>query len=507
MDPLNLSIPRQHDYIDPTVEQNPVRLQDWLTNLPLMDVLETVRRVLGALEALNEQKLEADEQRFQLLEVYRATGQRLFVTLDPLNLRQLALTKAQRQEAIDGVARLFLGIGEGYKLIVSSLYRSSGSGQPPSLLGNAINRALEQLSYALLDSYRFYRPLEPVVMAEAHQLYRLARHYGFLNTGIEEADTAHPMISTAVLYHTAMLLSLTDPYRLAEGEVGLLFDILVQHADGCRIIPGNSWSGSGEGLFLIDLRTAEPPVPCTRLTPPVDAREPYLLDATATLAAIRERLAQTPARVRLQSPEAMVLRRLLPEVSGTEKRREPRHADGRQARLLPGLENIHSWLLHVARETPATTHPPEPSPCKVLDASNSGMKLAWQGGGAGDARVGDLLGILEAEGRQQSLRLVLIRSIRVYREGGMEVGVQLMHGGLGAVTCCVPDEPDRERARALFMSASEAEQCAATLITAKGLYTEGRRLLVDVDGREIRVRAGCRVFDSPVIDRFEFAAE
>jgi hypothetical protein len=472
MDPLNLSIPRQHDYIDPTVEQNPVRLQDWLTNLPLMDVLETVRRVLGALEALNEQKLEADEQRFQLLEVYRATGQRLFVTLDPLNLRQLALTKAQRQEAIDGVARLFLGIGEGYKLIVSSLHRSSGSGQPPSLLGNAINRALEQLSYALLDSYRFYRPLEPVVMAEAHQLYRLARHYGFLNTGIEEAESAHPLISTAVLYHTAMLLSLTDPYRLAEGEVGLLFDILVQHADGCRIIPGNSWSGSGEGLFLIDLRTAEPPVPCTRLTPPVDAREPYLLDATATLAAIRERLAQTPA-----------------------------------SRLLPGLENIHSWLLHVARETPATTHPPEPSPCKVLDASNSGMKLAWQGGGAGDARVGDLLGILEAEGRQQSLRLVLIRSIRVYREGGMEVGVQLMHGGLGAVTCCVPDEPDRERARALFMSASEAEQCAATLITAKGLYTEGRRLLVDVDGREIRVRAGCRVFDSPVIDRFEFAAE
>jgi hypothetical protein len=135
------------------------------------------------------------------------------------------------------------------------------------------------------------------------------------------------------------------------------------------------------------------------------------------------------------------------------------------------------------------------------------MKLAWQEGGAGDARVGDLLGIVEVEGRQQSLRLALIRSIRVYREGGMETGVQLMHGGLGAVSCCVPDEPDAVAVHALFLPASEEDQFAATLITAKGLYAEGRRLLIDVGGREVRVRAGRRVFDSPVFDRFEFSAE
>lgn len=505
MNPLNLSIPRQHDYLDPTVERDLARLQEWLTNLPLMDVVETVRLVLDALEALNEQKLAADEQRFQFMEVYRATGQRLFVTLDPLRLRQLALTKAQRQEAIDGVARLLLRIAEGYKLIVVSLYQSGG--QPPPLLGHAINRTLEQLSYALLDSYRFYRPLESFVMAEAHQLYRLARYYGFLNTLVEEDDATHPSFSTAVLYHTSMLLSLTDPHRLAEGEVGLLFDILMQHADRCRIIPGNSWSGGGEGLFLLDLCTAELPVPCTRLDPPVDVQEPYLLDATVALATIRERLAQTPASVRMQSPEAMVLRRLLPEASNAEKRREQRHTDGRWVKLLLGQENIHSYLLHAANKAPEDTRPPELSSCKVLDASNSGMKLAWQEGCIGDARVGDLLGIVEAEGRQQSLRLALIRSIRVYREGGMEAGVQIMHGGLGAVSCCVPDKPDKVAVRALFMPASETEQFAATLITAKGLYAEGCRLLIDVGGREVRVRAGRRVFDSPVFDRFEFAAE
>ncbi len=507
MDPLNLSVPSQHDYIDPTVERDVARLQEWLTNLPLMNVVETVRLVLGALEALNEQKLESHEQRFRYMEVYRATGQRLFVTLDPLHLRQLALTKAQRQQAIDGMARLFLRIAEGYKLIVVALYQSGSGAQTSPLPGLAINRALEQLCYSLLDSYRFFRPAEPFVMAEAHQLYRLARHYGFLNTGAGNADEVYPTFTTAALYHSSMLLSLTDPYSLAEGEAGLLFDILMQHADGCRIIPGNSWSGSGDGLFLIDLHSDGAPVPCTRLQPPVAVRAPYLLDATVALAAIRERLTQTPAKVRKQSPEAMVLRRLLPDASNAEKRGEPRTADGRRVRLLLGLEPVHAWLQQAAGKTPATLQPPELSPCQVLDASDNGMKLAWPEGSPGAARVGDLLGIVEAEGRQQSLRLALIRTLRVYREGGMEAGVQLMHGGLGAVSCCLPDEPDRVAEHALFMSASEDEQAAATLVATKGLYAEGCRLLIDVGGREVRVRAGRCVLDSPVFDRFEFAAE
>jgi len=506
MDPLNLSLPRQHDYIDPTVERDLRRLQEWLTNLPLMNVVETVRLVIGALESLNEQKLEADEQRFQFMEVYRATGQRLFVTLDPLHLRQLALTKTQRQEAIDGLARLFLMLADGYKLIVVSLYQSAGSAQPPPLLGLAINRALEQLTYALLDSYRFYRPAESFVMAEAHQLYRLARQYGFLSTGGGDEDEVHPTFTTAALYHTSMLLSLTDPYRLAEGEAGLLYEILMQHAGGCRIIPGNSWSGSGDGLFLIDLQSDCPPVPCSMLKPPVAVRGSYLLDATPALAEIRERLAQTPAKVRMQSPEAMVLRRLLPEGSGPEKRRESRKADGRRVKLLLGMEQIHACLLQAAGKQPAVTRQPEPLPCKVLDSSVSGMKLAWQEAAPGDARVGELLGILETSEQQQSLRLALVRSVKVHRESGMEAGVQLMPGDVGAVSCCLPDEPDRVAVRALFMSASEDGDVAATLVAPKAIYAEGRRLLIDVGGREVRVRAGRRVFDSPVFDRFEIAA-
>jgi hypothetical protein len=124
-----------------------------------------------------------------------------------------------------------------------------------------------------------------------------------------------------------------------------------------------------------------------------------------------------------------------------------------------------------------------------------------------DARVGDLLGIMEEQGVRQSLKLAMIRSIRVYREGGMEAGVQLMPGGLGPVTCHLTDQPDKVGVRALFMHADDSEQFTATLVAGKGLYKEGRRVTIDVGGREVKARAGRRVLDSPVFDRFEFSAE
>ncbi len=85
--------------------------------------------------------------------------------------------------------------------------------------------------------------------------------------------------------------------------------------------------------------------------------------------------------------------------------------------------------------------------------------------------------------------------------------MRLLPGGLGAVTCHVVDQPERGGVQALFMPASEDEQVAATLVAGKGLYAEGLSLLIDVGDREVRARAGRCVMESPVFDRFEFAAE
>ncbi len=509
MDLQSLSTPVQHHYNDPTVERDVERLRVWLTNLPLMDVVKTVRLVQGALDSLNEQKLEP-VKRYGLLEVFRDTVERLYVTVDPLYIRQLSLTKSQREHVTDGVEQLLLAMAGGYKILVKATYEPTARQPSADPFGLAINRAIEQLGYVLLDSYRYYRTVPESLFAELHQLYRCARYFGLLAVTAANED-AGQSLGIADSYHAIMLLSLTDPFRLAEGEVGLLYDILKQHAGRCRVTPGSHWSGDPDGLFLLDLSSDTPPRPYAQPGQQVaDAQEPYLLDAREALHAIRDRLEQTPAKVRMQSPEAVLLRHLLPGAAAAKQNRESRRADSRSTHLINGLNAIHACLLAsipagvTAAESAGEDTPVRPSPCRIVDTSENGMRLAWDEGQAGDARVGDLLGIVDDDHR---LQLVITRSVQIHREAGMELGVQKIHGSCGPVYCRAQADDEAEEIRALFITASEKEGVSATLMMAKGFYEAGRRLLINSFGREVRARAGRNVSDSPVFDRFEFAAD
>lgn len=499
---LNLSIPGQHDYNDPTVERDVERLRGWLTNLPLMDVAESVRLVLGGLQSLNEQKLETG-LRYRLLDVYRSTTHRLFVTMDPVHLRQLALSRPRREQAAKGVEQLLQAMAGGYKLIIHELSAAGDIEASREVFGLALNRCLEQLGNALLDSYRFYRAVQPGLFAELHQLYRLARHHGLLDVMTDDEDDAERQVSIAARYHAVLLLSLTDPFRLAEGEVSMLQDVLVQQASQCRVIPGTCRGDTGPGLFFVDLRGSAPPEICSRMDASFDAAEPYLLDAREALLAIRASLAKTPEKVREQSPEAIVLRRLLPEDAYARQRRESRHPDSRWVQLLHGLEHIHAWLARADGKVPGVVVD-EPSACRVVDTSEHGMGLAWEGGGTGDTRVGELLGVIEGD---MPPRMAIVRSVLVCPKGGMELGVELIPGSGAPVSCRPAGEADDKAVCALFMPASDDEQVGATIIAARGLYEPGRRLSIEVSGREVRARAGERVINGPVFERFEFSLD
>jgi hypothetical protein len=513
MNPESLRTPVQHNYNDPTVERDVERLRVWLTNLPLLDVVKTVRLVQGALDSLNEQKL-APGKRYQLLEVFRYTTGRLYVTVDPIYMRQLNLSKSQREHATAGIEQLLLAMAGGYKILVKALYEPASRGTSVELFGSAINRAIEQLGYVLVDNYRCYRAIPELLFAELHQLYRYARYFGLLAVTVadeDEGEGAGHSLGIAERYHAIMLLSLTDPFRLAEGEVGLLYDILKQHAGQCRVTPGRHWSGDPAGLFLLDLGSDAPPRLCAQPGQPVeDAQEPYLLDAREALNAIHKRLDQAPLKVRMQSPEAVLLRYLLPDEAVAEQNRESRRPASRTTSLVIGLNAIHAFLL-AAR--PGGKEPEEAASdggwdkllsCRIVDTSENGMRLVCDEGRTGDARVGDLLGVV---GIEQRLQLVIIRSVQIHRDAGMELGVQKIHGSCGPVYCRVQTDDEAEEIRALFIPASEADGVNATLVMAAGFYEAGRRLLINSFGRNVSARAGRNVTDSLVFDRFEFSAD
>lgn len=491
---LLLNLPDQHDLDDPSVERDPRRLRKALSELPVLNLEESLRRVLDTLEPLNEQKLEF-RQRLRLMDVYLPTAQRLYDTAEPLRLRQSPLTRRQRVEIVDAVERLCRGMADGFKRIVLEWHRAGVERRDQPRFAQVLRRTVRQLGCQLVHSYRFYRPLPPFLFLELNQLYRLARHLGLH----EAAPATEGVPHLAAHFQALSLLAACDPFHLAEGQVDAWYPVLLKYVPDCRLVPGNSWKGTPEGLFYLDLLGDSVPRPCVFLQPPVAGEDPHLLDARKALQAMHTALAALPADRRPRRAEAGILKSLLPEVRGEagEQRREPRRPDGRWMRILGGLEAIHAWLGQPSPDRSAV------SAWQVRDASDQGYRLACGDDVTAVLGAGELLCVLADSADDQARpHLALVRWVRNGRDGGSEIGVERLAGVPAPVRLQPDDEPGSDYP-ALFLSAPGQP---ARLVAPAGLYRPGRALTILAGERAVAARCADSVLDSPLLDCFEFTS-
>jgi len=497
---LLLTTPEQHDFQDPTLELDARRLHGWLSGMPAMNAGESARRILLALEPLNEQRLDA-ALRLQLLDVYRPFVQRLFDAVEPIRLRSQLLSRQQRQETVDDIERLCLAMANGYKLIVKGMYEAGRHKSDTIAFGRIVRAAARQLAAALLHSYRYHRPEPPFVFLELNQLYRLARHHGVHNyLDDSEIDST---VSLAVTYQAVCLLALVDPFAAEEGQADLYYRTLLQYAPKVRIVPGDSWQGVPEGLFFVDLMSDSRPCHCVFLDSPVQADDPYLIDARAALQLMHKTLVALSPERRRQRSEAAILRHLLPEVTPRDKRRSRRRLDSNWIDVVVGLETIYDWLLGFKRDAA-----PEPQRWAIRDRSEQGYRLGWSKSSANALQVGDLICVVgDGEAPDMPFRLMAIRWVRDGRDKGTELGVEAFEG----IPAPVVLEPDREgssrvRRNALFIPSSGEQGSAARLVAPAGIYAPGRPMLIHVGDREVEVVCATLVEQTQGFDCFEFTA-
>ncbi|MCO6414288.1 MAG: hypothetical protein J5I92_16235, partial [Thiogranum sp.] len=454
---LLLNTPEQHGFQDPTLELNEKRLAERLASLPVLDIGESLRIVLGDLEPLNEQQLDSGK-RLRLLGLYQRAARRLFETAAPAQLRQQPLSQQRRQDAVDGVERLCLGLANGYKIVIKEMYAAGAQTTDAALFGQVLRWGVIQLATALLHNYRYYRPEPPFVFLELNQLYRLARHYG-VHEKTHDDDASGIEASLASVYQAVCLLALTDPFSAEEGQADRSFTTLLHYAPRARIIPGNSWQDVPEGLFFLDLQSDSRPRHCVFLQAPVSADDPCILDARVALGDMHNTLAALPADKRKRRSEVAILRHLLPEVTGRDKRRNERRADGRWIDIVTGLEAVHEWLSRFQRG-----EQPRAMRWQVRDSSDSGYRLAWNESAATLLQVGDLVCIVADSTRARAtFRLMVVRWIRNERGEGTELGVELFEGVPGPVRL-VADEQPQQSCVALFLPSTGAPGSVARLV-------------------------------------------
>ncbi|MFQ5643206.1 MAG: hypothetical protein ACE5FQ_05840 [Thiogranum sp.] len=495
---LLLTTPEQHDFEDPTLELDEKRLKKWLASLPVLNAGDSLRRVLDALEPLNEQRLDADK-RLRLMAIYQATVKRLYDSAEPLRLRQQPLSQQQRQATVDNVERLCLATANGFKIAIKEIHAAGVQSRDSERFGRVLRWAVQQLAAALLHSYRFYRPEPPFVFLELNQLYRLARHHGVQdNTGAAQDGNASN--SLAAIYQAICLLSLTDPFSAGEGQVDRYFRSLLQFVPGTRIVPGNSWQGTPEGLFYIDLQSDCRPRHCVLLESPVAGDDPHILDARIPLQRMHRTLAALSADRRGKRIETSLLRALLPEVAPRDRRRSERRSAGHWIEVVVGLEAVCDYMTRCQRGEQA-----QATRWRVQDSSEQGYRLAWGESAASVLQVGDLVCVVaDSEEQKRTFRLLVVRWVCDERDKGTELGVEKLAGMPNPVRVEVSGESGSRQA--LFLSSTGARDSAARLVTPPEMYSENRSLLLHVGERAVPVCCTVRVEQGPGFDCFEFTS-
>ncbi len=448
MDFLLLTTPPQHAADNPAVERNGGRLKQWLAELPIMDVVETVRRLHAALAPFNELTLP-DAERFKLLEVYRQGLEEVFLIYDEQRLKVLSLPAGERQRLADDITGLYLELANGYKILVRNGFDECDDPARDAFLLQVIYRAMELISLALLYARRVDRPAPEPAWVELHQLYAFCEKHDALQKRVKAARHESMVPTVERVYTQALLMAVMDTRQLTGAELMEVFLLLEEYASFCAI-GREVLDKPRPGCFVIDLMADKPPlaIPSGKATKR-DWMKPRMLDILPVRNAIEAWLARHRLEDGAMQTQDLRPMRVLAGLLGSHwGRRGPRSAARRFVKVALGLKALEYFLSDPARLSQACS--PEVhggievlslesedevryqlGEWQMLDQSDTGCLLLGRVSAADEKPVvGSLLGVVGflPEAGRQRLSLGIVRWQGELSEGRSKLGVEIIEG-------------------------------------------------------------------------------
>ena len=521
-----LQIPQQHDYTNPAVELNHKRLAKWLKQLPLLNLVASMRELLGALEPANMQRMPA-KTRVRLLELYRQTVVSIFPATEDEALRRLPLTGAQREQVKEDMTRLCAALAAGYKILVNDGLQEQVDPRRQPILLLAAYRAVETGALTLLHAYRTYQPAPPFTYLDLHQLYRFAEQWGIVDSAVVYDREVVDPDGIGASYKRIMLLAVLDPLHLAAGTAVPLHAMLGPYAGHCRI--ETAASGRGDACsFLVDPDGDSPPVPSAKVSAGYPIEQPRFLQVRPAVEQARQRLSELYTHAdwaRTHGEEVRLLGLLAPELERDRRRQTPRKTVNRETRVALGIDAIHYYLSRGPRHLDELLKGAESGiqvddldseqearhtldPWMIINHSANGFLLTSRRNVQREVRVGEALAvILPGNGQQMPLlTLACARWLRNTTDRRVEIGVEVIPGNMAPVTCVPDDELNLKYGElaALLLSGVSSQNPPTTLITPKAIYGPNRPLSIQTGCESLRVRAAELIMDTAVFDRFTF---
>jgi hypothetical protein len=262
------------------------------------------------------------------------------------------------------------------------------------------------LAQSLLRHYQLYLEPPASLWSDSHLLYWIGEHQGCLDEHVAAPFQPAPAGTLRGLYQQMLILALSNPFHMAEGECAVLFGALTPLAELARLLP---WDDEEEQEGpLIDLSQA---LPCLPYDGEAKGSAEYMrrLELGALLVALHEPAPLQSAR------ERELLERVRRHWLGRQQRRHPRADFSADCRLVIGLTAIHAQLLEK-----------RPSSCtaQMLDASAGGARLLCHRDQATQLPVGQLILVMPHSGTPT---LALVRWRHLNQEG-LYLGLRYLKG-------------------------------------------------------------------------------
>ena len=521
----------------------PKAVKAWLAGLPMANSGEAGRLLYGALREVNALDVPIN-QRFEFLESLRRPIRLIVQSLDrhyvgipfplPATNRRIAnLAKAFHKE-----------MAVGYTLAADKLTQLRGvqSMTHRPMLVTAIYRALLYRSRVLVKAFQIYAPYPQMLWREMHELYNFARLEGIATKMVEDSENALVKSrSIEDLYKQSLLLALSNPYRLRQGDVLKVCNALELWSSYCRLTPVEHPDRQPQGLFAIHLESDEQPTYLDNNSPS-SVGLTSVLDTTALGGLLREldaylngeesKLSKSVRKALPPNFPKDLLHRVMLSWGMMVSRGFSRLSTNDDAKvdLALGLSAIFvftggdeelllepvsdnteltsntviDWAGSAITRVEHSTHC-----CQIIDESAGGYRLSWREKTDLRVQVGELLGLRLQSTDDDQWTLGVVRWMRATPKDHMEIGVQMLAPSIKPVTArvCNAEGHCGEHQACLLLPVVESGSDRETLITPSFFHNFANRLML-VDGGRKRVISLTRSIENTgAFAQFEFKQE
>ena len=495
------------------LEIGPREVKAWVEALPLSRTVEASRKLRDHLRVLQRASLGQDDLA-EVLEICRPVVLRVLEDLDAMYASATLPLQAPQKEALGLARELARELAMGYSTALNEAMGRRFRGKKQ--LSILVYRSLEFLATELRTSYRAYSPVPRKLWRTMHKLYLHADAEAMATEPIEgtKGDTIER------LYCESLLIALTDPYRLSQGELDRVVDHIRKAAAPVAIGQAFQFS-SPRGHFLVPCDLDKPPKPAISGNADRGGPNWRLLDANPLVEKLRSLRLLQGSRA-LSAPESEFVARLVTFWGEPPKRASRRDPMETSVAICVGLKAAAHFLSLERKFDPAKeaeairsglTLPlisvPSDEDSKVLgvnewevvNQSKGGLKVRRAAPGPQPIGVGEVVGI-KFLGRAR-WTLGVARWITVLDEGGLEFGIQFLAPAGRAISLQPLKQGDGTVLLALLLESDVPGGKLTGIVAPTGTYADLRLFELEEDGAVSTARAMRLVEKTARIEHFE----